>query len=66
MSRSEYLRDRPELLLKKEEEPAYRWRAGINQLPEYNQEAGISEKRWYVEPAKAPQLRLGDLDNFGD
>jgi hypothetical protein len=27
---------------------------------------GISEKRWYVEPAKTPQLRLGDLDSFGD
>jgi hypothetical protein len=29
MSRPEYLRDRPEYLLRKEEEPAYRRLAGI-------------------------------------
>jgi hypothetical protein len=32
MSRPEYLRDRPEYLLRKKEEPAYRWLAGIKSI----------------------------------
>jgi hypothetical protein len=31
----------------------------------YNIEPGYM-KRGYVEPAKAPQLRLGNLGSFGD
>jgi hypothetical protein len=42
----------------------------IGEGPAYNQIVGIKHRagineRGYVEPAKAPQLRLGNLGSFG-
>jgi hypothetical protein len=51
----------------KKEVPTYRQLASIwVNLWHIIKSQDIIKKRWYVEPAKAPQLRLGDLDSFGD
>jgi hypothetical protein len=46
--------------LEKKEEPGYSMIAGVWSR------ARIKGSRYHDEPAEAPQLRLGDLDSFGD
>jgi hypothetical protein len=67
MSRPEYLQDRPEQLLEKKEVPAYGQLADIwVNLRHIIKSRDIIKKKWCVESAKAPQLKLGDLESFGD